>query len=162
MNKWIYDYVAILKGVSDFPYTLFCSSYILGIFMDWKMWGWSATLHLFNSKYTFLFMPGWAASSIVFNSPVLWSHLTQTDDFIQDFIFGLLIELVLPRDKAMNEPQSKKGGKHHEELLIWIAKGSYFSPCPALSVEGSCSSIPSPGWNETLGKKNEYNKYEWI
>ena len=39
---------------------------------------------------------------LIINSPVLWGHLTQTNDFIQDFIFGLFIEFILQKEKKQH------------------------------------------------------------
>lgn len=36
---------------------------------------------------------------MIINLPVLWGHLTQTNNFIQDFIFGLFIEFILQKKK---------------------------------------------------------------
>lgn len=35
------------------------------------------------------------------NSPVLWGHLTQTDDLIQDFVFCLFKEFILQKSQNM-------------------------------------------------------------
>lgn len=58
------------------------------------------------------------------NLPVLWCHLTQTDDFIQDFIFGFFEEFVLQQNK--NTVTSLKSFNGVQLLFYKLLGSPYF------------------------------------